>query len=753
MASTVSSQHYLRLLEPWLKSSEQYIYTPVDRPDLECYGTGYHNWGVQTNQKALSAFAVCAADPDFDESTAGMCREAALEHAIKMLRFSLESHIEGSYFCTDGTKWGHFWISPLGIERMMHAVEAIEEHVTPHDLELLRKVLVSESTWLLNDYEIVAGPVAKQGKNKPESNMWNGAIMLRTACMYPDEPLAEDFREKGIRFLINAVSVSSDADSHDIVDEKPISERYVGANFFDSYALNHHGYLNVGYMVICLSNAAMLYFMYKKKNLEPPQALFHHVKNLWGLVKHFTFPDGRLLRIGGDTRIRYCYCQDYGIPSWLMIEECFKDLDCIQFEASWLEHINRETEYNGDGSFLSARCGDLKNASPLYYTRVESDRAVTLSMGAYWRRVLDIPSDKPGSSDNKTISISWHDEFHGAVFHKSNKRIASWVWQAGERPQGMLLVPDKSDMAEWRENCAGEIRGEGSLNFQEVISHKEEQFDGGFLTWGTTAVNSHEMIGEGQKDEHGLAIQKLVYAALPDDTTIIILQHAQTSGNRTNLTSVKGLHYVVPNDLFNGDSRTYYSAEGKHEIKRLEGKEEILNFHSSWINIEDCIGIMLLYGEDELSLYRPGKRQIGLKHYPSPSNWRAGGMLYADEICAPCRRAMHSAAPGTVLYDIGVVMQAGATRKKTADLAGAGKCTRIETPSAPQLRAVSVQGSDSIPYILIANLDEKSVTQNINIAEGEQAVNVVSKEIIGIKAGSFHLEIDGSEAILFRIEY
>ena len=41
---------------------------------------------------------------------------------------------------------------------------------------------------------------------------------------------------------------------------KPVREWHVGANFFPNYALDHHGYLNVGYMVICVCNAAMLHF-------------------------------------------------------------------------------------------------------------------------------------------------------------------------------------------------------------------------------------------------------------------------------------------------------------------------------------------------------------------------------------------------------------------------------------------------------------------------------------------------------------
>jgi hypothetical protein len=105
--------------------------------------------------------------------------------------------------------------------------------------------------------------------------------------------------------------------------------------------------MNLGYMVIVLSNIAMLYLMYREQGMNPPEALFHHVKDLWQRVKMMTFSDGRLMRVGGDTRVRYCYCQDYAIPMWLMMTEWLGDPDATLFEQGWLGHVERETVHNG----------------------------------------------------------------------------------------------------------------------------------------------------------------------------------------------------------------------------------------------------------------------------------------------------------------------------------------------------------------------------------------------------------------------
>lgn len=55
------SNPYLSMLERWVRSAMQHVFRVKDRPDLQCYGTGFGSWGVQTNQKAFAAFATLAA--------------------------------------------------------------------------------------------------------------------------------------------------------------------------------------------------------------------------------------------------------------------------------------------------------------------------------------------------------------------------------------------------------------------------------------------------------------------------------------------------------------------------------------------------------------------------------------------------------------------------------------------------------------------------------------------------------------------
>ena len=74
----------------WAPFSEKYFWNAPDRPGLGCFGTGYNEWGVQTNQKYVGAMAFLATDPTW-AGASGPSREQALDRALRALRFSLAS--------------------------------------------------------------------------------------------------------------------------------------------------------------------------------------------------------------------------------------------------------------------------------------------------------------------------------------------------------------------------------------------------------------------------------------------------------------------------------------------------------------------------------------------------------------------------------------------------------------------------------------------------------------------------------------
>lgn len=700
---------YLRRLQGWPAAMRRYLYALPGRPDLGCFGTGDHgNWGMQANNTAAAAFAVLACEPAADLDHTEMRRDEVLCWALRLVRFALHSHHAGGGVALDGSPWGHTWISALCIERMMHGLEALQEHLTDADRDALKRVLVSECDWLLDAYHrgaaespgaITAGLV---NNNHPENNIWNGCILHRTARMFPDTPRRDEYLDKGTGFLLNGISVEADAASDEPIAGKRLADWHVGANFFPSYALNHHGYLNVGYMAICLSNIAMLHFSCRSNGWAPPEGLYHHARELWQLVKTCTFPDGRLWRIGGDTRVRYCYCQDYAVPTWLLALDHLGDSDAEAFECGWLSQLDTEAAANPDTAFLSARLSDLEAVSPLYYTRLEGDRAVSLSMGALWRRRLETGSPATAALDAQRPAVhvlgNWSDAYHGSMMVRGSRRLASWTWRAGQPPQGQCIPPWASSMAEWQGNLAGCVRGLGMAHENRCEPSHQESFAGGFATCGRVTVHSRRHVAEGEGDRD-VAFIDLACVALPDDRSVVLLQRART-GTRAWFTTVGGLLLRVPNDVFNGMRRTAVDAGGQFELQGCTGTALTRTVTGDWLNLDGCLSVMRIFGSP-LVVRQPAARQIIIRDKPE-----GGGNLFADEICCGFREGAHAADAGAILFDLGAVVLSGVDASETCDAFEAYRPGAVAVPAA-DVRCVTLRGGDRRHYCVAANFSAR----------------------------------------------
>ena len=711
---------YGQLLRDWVVFSQRHLYRCPDRQDLISYGVGEHvSWGVQSHQKAFSAFAIAAVTEEISWEGTPLTRQMVLEQALAMLRYTLASHLSGDYYCIDGEKWGNRWISALGIERMFHAVEALMPYLTPEDNAALRRVMLSEADFLMEEYPIVAG--LTRINNRPESNIWNGALLYRAAALSPDAPNREGYLEKARRFFANGISIESDENSDEISDGQRIGDLFVGANLFNNYACNHHGYLNVGYMVICLSNIAMLHFSLKQYGCSAENMIYRHTKELWHLIRSCTYEDGRLLRIGGDTRARYCYCQDYALPAWALVEDLF-DEDCGNLMDGWLQILKTEAGFNGDGSFLSARMGQFENRSPLYYTRLESDRANVVSMLIYWHQVHTI-----SGTQKLALLTSWSDEYHGAAFNAEGKRFASFVWRAAELPQGLLLPKNDSSLAEWRFNLSGRVHGVGRKNYDEYESSDVTMFAVGFLTWGCTVSVSDDHLAEGQAKEK-IARKQIAFAALPDGHTVLCLQNAKALG-RVFVGQVKGLFWNIPNDIYNKRERTFYHENGEDYLRGGEfaNRYETVAL-GNYVNVDRKVGLAC---NRQLTLVRSGRRQVDIKDREN------SGSLYTEEICAQYANVPRWYDKGVELIDLGFAMAIG-DDKATKQLAAS-----LISPRFAGLKTVGAEGKDGALYILAANFTEEPKTADFStLGKIENVENHTALTEMTLEAG---------QAVLLRV--
>lgn len=711
------------ILRDWGRKAEELWYDIPGQRGLGCYGTGYNHWGVQTNQKYLSAMATLAA---LGDGTPGLDRQWALERALSALRFSLASHVSGPLTCTDGTRWGHTWISPLGIERMMFAVGLLAEHLTDRDRDDLRRMLVSEADWLLTSHQkgphkdVFADVWNHTGRNAPESNLWDGALLWRTAVMYGDHPRAADWKHQAHRFLLNAVSVAADAADERLIAGKPLRQWHVGANFFPHYALDHHAYTNVGYMVICVSNAAMLHFDLKAAGLDRPESLDHHQADLWNVLRRMIFADGRLARIGGDTRIRYVYCQDYLLPALHYAADRLGDAHARELAQNLVTLFKTEYDHNGDGSFFGRRMAQLRSDSPYYYSRLESDRACVLAMAWQYGRQTCWPAGPAGTFEQSAGGL-WHEDQYGAAMHRCPTRLASFAWRAHGLTQAMCQPPGDGHLAEWSQNLTGVVRflGDsgvvdgGTTNQRKLLAHEIRPFDGGFITWGTVKEGMALSLPEGWSGTDS-ATHQMVFVALPDGHTTVGMSYCRAAARRVYLAEVKGLHLNVPNDLYNGFARTLHTASGSRVLTSPPARGEVLGTGSVWANVDGRLGVVGLYGGEEISVYRSPNRRGG-----------KFASLYVEELCYPCRAQTHDLPAGAVILDAAWAALSGVSADQTARFA-AENAQRPLTGLGEGLRGVRVAALDARTYVVLANV-------------GDQAVEVDASRLAPAGKGLVHL--------------
>lgn len=645
--------HVDRLLTDWARWAERH-WTDLGG-GVGFFGTGYNAWGVQTNQKYLGTMAHLATG-----AVPGVDQAWALDRAVAALRYSLDSHHSGSSTGVDGSNWGHTWISVLGIERMMFSLAALGSQLPDEVSQQLDQMLASEAEWLTHSYQkgntpgIVAGPWNSSGRNVPESNLWNGAFLWRVATRLPDDPRAEQWREQSLDFLINAASISSDATSELVVDGLRVADLHKGANFHDGWALDHHGYLNVGYMVVTASQAAIGHF---DLGDSAPEALHLHQEELWRTIKRLIFSDGRLARVGGDTRVRYAYCQEYLLPVLAYAADQFGDPHALGLLDAQVELIAGEADHNGDGSFYGERLTELGDLSPLYTTRLESDRAVSLAMTQAALAGMSAESQGLGGFE-ESVAGHWHDPDHGVVVHRSPNRLASVAWRASGRLQAMCQPPDDGHLAEWSLNLSPDVTFLGDsrnneLPSRRLIDNVTQPFDGGFLSWGRVTEGASLSLAEGWTGaDAGESFS--VFAALPDGVTLIGMHLVRAGSWRPTIRTVKGLHLNVPNDLYNGFSRTY----GEISLTSPPAVDDVVPLGRSWTVVDDRIGVVGVYGAEELVVDRRVQRRGGPQH-----------SLYVDELCYGHEQGFRAVESGDIILDVGFAVLSGADSATTESFA------------------------------------------------------------------------------------
>ena len=97
------------------------------------------------------------------------------------------------------------------------------------------------------------------------------------------------------------------------------------------------------------------------------------------------------------------------------------------------------------------------------------------------------------------------------------------------------------------------------------MGYRTSVFDGGFATCGALIEGAEVELAEGWTGRD-LAMHHIAFVALPDARTVVGLELVRLGKARALVRSVKGLHLNLPNDLYNGFTRTLATAAGPIDV-------------------------------------------------------------------------------------------------------------------------------------------------------------------------------------------
>ncbi|MBN1250072.1 MAG: hypothetical protein JXC32_20575, partial [Anaerolineae bacterium] len=356
-----------------------------------------------------------------------------------------------------------------------------------------------------------------------------------------------------------------------------------------------------------------------------------------------------------------------------------------------------------DGTFYGRRMSHMRDVNPHYFTRLESDRAVALSMLVNYLPLMTQP-EAPLAPFEASVAGGWCEPEHGAVLHRSETRLASFAWRAHGLTQGLCLPPRDPtaiSMAEWSLSLAPVVRflgdeGHDSGKHRRLLHHRIETFDGGFATCGAVMEGVDLRVDEGAlcTDQ---AVTYLAFVALPDGRTCVGLQLVVAADDRLGyLTTLKGLHLNMVNDCFNGFRRTIRTTSGERMFVSPPEEDEVVVLDSPWLSVDEVLEVRVLYGSDGFVVDRSATRRGG--RYRS---------LYVEEVCSSTLSAVTPTAPDEVLIDVGFAVIAGGSAEETAAMTGG------RLPVAGDLvRGVWITGADGARYEVVADFEAGQVAVN-----------------------------------------
>ncbi|GMV96435.1 MAG: hypothetical protein AMXMBFR83_08010 [Phycisphaerae bacterium] len=280
------AHHLLATVHPWSEDPQLKLLT--DSKSLE-------HW-IRPNSASVQGFAFLFRFGPYDDKVVGVSRKALLEETIiPVMRYLVATHVTGPRPTSDGKKWGNHWQSAYWAQMLGRAAWWCWTDLPPDLRAGVRRVVAHEAQRYLPE----TPPHQLKDDTKAEENAWNSMIFDVAVLLMPADPRREAWEKAFQRWAMSSFLRPADEHSGKIVDGRPVSEQYIGANIYDDFTLENHRKVHPDYMgAFSLTVSCSLDFQMTGR--KPPEAILHNVPEIYENLKWFFLPDGGCVYPNGE---------------------------------------------------------------------------------------------------------------------------------------------------------------------------------------------------------------------------------------------------------------------------------------------------------------------------------------------------------------------------------------------------------------------------------------------------------------------
>ena len=596
------ARHLLSKVHPWKEDGKLLLVTDSKSDE---------HW-IRPNTGTVLGFCFLHHFGSYDESVVGVSREELLnETIVPMMRYLTATHLTGGRPTSDGKCWGSQWQSAHWAHMLGRGAWWIWDDLPADVQDGVRKVMAHEADRIA----ATEPPHSVFGDTKAEENAWNSQVLSVAAVLMPEDPRRPKWEQAYQRWALSAFLRPADESSNQIVDGRPLSEQFTGANIHDDFTLENHGRVHPDYMTTFLLSAGCA-VDYAMSGRKPPESAFHNVAGVYENLKWFSLPSGGFVYPNGqdwellrDPEWTYLHlfmaAQGNDPDAWGLMLPCLATQDRMQARSQ------SGTVYLDEEFFFASTLSDQ-----LYYG------AMAWLALEYRGAIVDKPTEKWGVLRLDSGKL---------ILNRTRTAVHTFSWGDNLMAQVIPLRLDRVTSPHPRSGI-GYIRIKGEKEALPVSIHRVD------------VTNDAEGFEVALEADHGKGLVRafLVFRSMPDGTwwmseKLQSLDKLNTAEVATGLVGVlnnpewvyeRGEREIV----LGGQTRVVKSGQGT--VFKAGGATEV-----------DIDGVMRIRGPKPLNvLYRGAKKaerarftdEVYLNHMDGPKEWEAGEVISEYEATIHC---------------------------------------------------------------------------------------------------------------------